>query len=314
MNENVIVIGAGHWGKNLVRTFYELGALAGVAEASPALRTELSGKYPDIRLYDDHREALQADVQALVIATPAPTHYPIALEALQAGKDVFIEKPMTLSSAEAEHLVQLADERSRILMVGHLLLYQPAVEELKRLIDAGAIGELKSIHQERLKLGRVRSVENVLWSFGVHDLAVILRLAGRAPEEIQVVGHRIIQNGIEDDVYLHLRFANDLTAHLHTSWLWPELRRRLTVIGTAGMIVFDEERQVLIHHRKGINPDLSNRDEGETIVFQSSEPPLTRECLHFLECVRDRRQPVSDGRNGLEVVRILELASRQLQA
>ena len=310
----VIVVGAGQWGKNLVRTFHELGALAGVAEAHPDLRSRLRIDYPDVPLFEDYRQALEADdVQAFAIATPAHTHAEIARDVMLSGKDVFVEKPITLSVDEAEQLVRLAEEQQRILMVGHLLLYQPAIQKIKEMIDQGVIGELKSLHQERSKLGRVRAVENVLWSFGVHDLAVFLYLIGESPFEVQAVGQRIVQPSIEDDVYVHLSFKHGITAHLHTSWLWPQQRRGLTILGTKGMLVYDEEVQTVTLHRKGIAQDLSNVDEGTELVFQGEAKPLTLECKHFLDCIESRTQPISDGMNGVEVVRILEKASQLLR-
>ncbi|MFC5469734.1 Gfo/Idh/MocA family protein [Cohnella suwonensis] len=309
----VIVVGAGQWGKNLVRTFYELGALAGVAEAHPELRNRLKTDYPEVPLYEDYRSALTAEAQAFVIATPAHTHAAIARKALLAGKDIFVEKPLTLSADEAEELVLLAEEKQRILMVGHLLLYQPAIRKMKEMVDQGRIGKLRSLHQERMKLGRVRAVENVLWSFGVHDLAVFLYLVGESPKDIQATGQRIVQPAIEDDVYVHLTFTDSVTAHLHTSWLWPQQRRCLTIIGTTGMLVYDEEVQTVTLHRKGIDAELSNVDEGSELVFKGEAKPLTLECKHFLECVDLRRRPLSDGTNGVEVVRILEKASDLLR-
>lgn len=308
----VIVVGAGQWGKNLVRTFSELGALAGVAEAHPELRGQLKTDYPDVPLYEDYRNALTSGAQAFAIATPAHTHAAIAREAMMAGKDVFVEKPLTLSADEAERLVLLAEEQQRILMVGHLLLYQPAIRKLKEMIAAGTIGTLKSLHQERMKLGRARAVENVLWSFGVHDLAVFLYLIGESPYDVRATGQCVIQSEIEDDVYVHLSFPGGVAAHLHTSWLWPEQRRYLTLVGSTGMLVFDEEAQTVTLHRKSIDERLANVDEGAKLVFQGETRPLTLECQHFLECLESRSQPVSDGKNGVEVVRILEQASKQL--
>jgi predicted dehydrogenase len=313
MSRKVIVVGAGQWGRNLVRTFHELGELAGVAEAHYELRRQLASDYPNIPLYDDYRESLKTDVAAIVIATPAHTHASIAIEAMEAGKDVFVEKPITLSVEEAEQLVRLAEKRERILMVGHLLLYQPAIQRIKAIIEDGLIGEIASLYQERMKLGRVRAVENVLWSFGVHDLAVILYLIGKSPLHIQATGQCIVQPEIEDDVYVHLTFEGSVTAHLHTSWLWPQQRRHLTIIGTKGMIVYDEEKQTVTLHRKTIDAGLANVDEGTELVFQGEAKPLTLECKHFLQCIDTRQSPVSDGRNGSDVVRILEQASRLLR-
>ncbi|MGC5324919.1 Gfo/Idh/MocA family protein [Brevibacillus sp. SYSU BS000544] len=308
----VVVIGAGQWGKNLVKSFDELGALAGVAEASSVLRNSLAEQYTHIPFFEDYREALSI-ADAFVIATPAHTHAPIAKELILAGKDVFVEKPITLSVNDAEELIILAETNKCILMVGHLLLHQPAIHKIKEIIESGKIGSLKSLHQERLKLGRVRSVENVFWSFGVHDLAVFLYLVGEPPKQITVAGQAILQNGIEDDVYVHLGFENDITAHLHTSWLWPQMKRGLTVIGTEGMIVYDEETQAVTLHQKRISESLANIDEGTIEVCKGSDRPLTLECKHFLECIESRQTPLSDGNNGLEVVRILEQVTKLMK-
>ncbi|MDF2645163.1 MAG: NAD(P)-dependent oxidoreductase [Paenibacillus sp.] len=314
MGQQVIVVGAGQWGKNLVRTFSDLQALAAVAEFDSVLREGLSSNYPNIPLYDNYVEAIEkTEASAVIIATPAHTHYDVASYALNAGKDVFIEKPITLSSSDASELIALAKRKKLIVMVGHLLLYQPAIQKIKELIDTGRIGVLKSLHQERMKLGRVRSVENVLWSFGVHDIAVFLYLVDQTPKSIQVSGQSILQTEIEDDVYLHMTFKNGISAHLHTSWLWPELRRRLVVIGDRGMLVYDEERQNVTLHRKGVHTDLSNWDDGSEVAFEGAEQPLKLECTHFLECIAERKQPISDGANGLEVIRILEKASKSLK-
>jgi len=310
----VIVIGAGNWGRNLVRTFHGLGALAGVAEASPALRESLASEYPGLKLYADYKDALQTDIQAVAIATPVPTHYPIARDAILAGKDVFVEKPLTLSTEEAESLDAMAREHNRVLMVGHLLLYHPAIQTMKKLLDQGVIGQLRALHQDRMKLGRARSVENVLWSFGVHDVAVFLYLTGNSPVAIEATGQRICQPEIEDDVYLHLVFGNQVKAHLHTSWLWPDVQRKLIAVGTNGILVYDEKSQTLTLHRKGIKQDLSNRDEGAEIVLKVDEQPLKLECEHFLSCVSEKKQPISDGKNGIEVIRVLEEASKKLSA
>jgi len=310
----VIVVGAGQWGKNLVRTYHELNALAAVVEADTKLQESLRITYPEIPVYSDYSQAIQIeDTVAVIIATPAPTHFSLAKEALLKGKDVFIEKPMTLSSKDAEELIRIAAENQLILMVGHLLLYQPAIEKMKEAIVSGKIGRLYSLHQERMKLGRVRSVENVLWSFGVHDLAVLLHLVEDTPSEVAVNGQRVVQPNVEDDVYVHIAFQNGVQAHLHNSWLWPEVRRRLVAIGSEGMLVYDEEKQTVTLHRKGIDSDLSNREKGIEILYEDNVQPLTLECRHFLECVQFRKQPRSDGYNGLGVIRILEQCSNLLQ-
>lgn len=306
------LIGAGGWGKNLARVLHDLGALGAVAELRPEVRDQLKAIYPDIPLYPDYPELLETDLPAVAIATPASTHYAVAKEALKAGKHVFVEKPLTLKAAEAEELVDLAHREGRILMVGHLLLYQPAVRWIKDFLDSGKLGEIWSLHQERLKLGRVRTVENVLWSFGVHDIAVLLYLIGERPERVTTQGQAVIQREIEDDVYLHLEFPGGIQAHLHTSWLWPERRRRLTVIGSRGMLVFDETSQTVVLHHKGIEPDLASRDEGEEVAFQGGGEPLRLELEHFLDCVGQGKRPLSDGESAVPVIKVLEEATRQL--
>lgn len=245
----------------------------------------------------------------MAVATPAPTHYEIASKALQAGKDVFVEKPMTLKKDEAARLVELAEEKDRILMVGHLLLYQPAIQWIKSQLNEGLLGKLFSLHQERVKLGRARYVENVTWSLGVHDLAVLLYLVDEEPEKVFASGHCGLTEEVEDDVYVHLGFPSGIKAHLHNSWLWPENRRGLTIVRERGMLVYDEVNQRVIHHRKTIDKDLQNQDFGEEIVFTGSGQPLKIELQHFLECCVSRQQPISDGRNGLKVISALERIS-----
>ena len=302
------VIGAGNWGKNLVRNFHELGALAAVAEASPELREGLEAQYPGLAIHSDYNEVLtDKSITAVAIATPAPTHFEIAKASLLAGKDVFVEKPMTLNSADAEALVEMADAEERILMVGHLLLYQPAIQWLKGQLDAGFLGEIYSLHQERVKLGRARYIENVTWSLGVHDIAVLLHLIGEEPDSVFASGHCGLQEKVEDDVYVHMTFPSGVKAHLHNSWLWPENRRGLTVVGEKGMLVYDEVNQRVIHHRKTIDGDLQNQDFGEEIVFTGAGQPLAIELAHFLECCEKRCSPISDGNNGLRTVQILEM-------
>ncbi|MGQ9700814.1 MAG: Gfo/Idh/MocA family protein [Candidatus Bipolaricaulaceae bacterium] len=308
------LIGAGGWGRNLARVLHELGALGGIAELRPDLRAELKTLYPAIPIYSDHKALLQADFPGVVIATPAATHFALAKEALLAGKHVFVEKPLALSASEAEELVALARATDRTLMVGHLLLYQPAIRWIKAFLDSGALGRLWGLHQERLNFGKVRTVENALWSLGVHDVAVLLFLVGQVPERVVAHGQALLQPTVEDDVYFHLWFPGGVQAHIHSSWLWPEKRRRLTLIGEKGMLVYDELTQTVVFHRKRIAPDLSQHDEGATEVFRGQGEPLLLELEHFLECVQEGKTPLSDGASAVSVVRVLEEAARQLEA
>lgn len=308
--KKVAVIGAGRWGKNLVRTFHQLGRLDAVVDSSLEVRKQLANAYPDIQLHSSEQEILESPVSAVVIASPSPTHYAFAKAALEAGKDVFIEKPMTLSVKDAEDLIQTAEDKGLILMVGHLLLYQPAMRWIKNFVDRGHLGKLYSIHQKRLKLGRVRRTENVLWSLGVHDLAVMLFLIGTTPTKMWVHGQTVLQPETEDDVYLHIHFADSVHAHLHISWLWPYQERSLILIGSKGMLEYDEITQSVTFHRKRIDSDLNEHDQGSELVFRCSEQPLLQECRHFLHCLDERTAPLTDGRNSLEVIRLLEQANR----
>jgi predicted dehydrogenase len=309
----VAVIGAGHWGKNLIHTLYALGELAAIVEVDPDMRKQITEKYPDVPIYHSYVPILNSDIPAVAVATPAPTHFKIAREVLLANKDVFVEKPLTLSASEGEELTRIAETQGRILMVGHLLLYQPAIQTMKDMIETGEIGSLYSLHQRRAKLGRVRTVENVLWSFGVHDLAVLLYLVGKKPTKLVVSGQKILQPEIEDDVCLHLSFPGNVQAHLHTSWLWPEQERRLIAIGSKGMLVYDEMLQTVTKHKKGVHPNLTIQNEGCEKVFEGEQQPLKIELVHFLECVSTRRPPLSDGKNGVEVIRLIEQAMKQLK-
>ncbi len=290
-------IGAGSWGMNIVRNLNDLGVLAGVADPDEGLRERVHEAFPGQETFGDYRELIDADLEGVAVATPAPTHYEIAKTFLENGKDVFVEKPMTLTSADAEDLLATAESNGRVLMVGHLLLYQPAVRWLKDYLGGGAIGQVYSMHQERLKLGRARAVENVLWSLGVHDIAVLLYLAGHAPAAVRYSGHAGLREGIEDDTYLHMEFEGGMKAHLHNSWLWT------------GMLVYDEIAQSVTLHCKSIDEELRNQDEGEEIVFEGSGQPLRLEMEHFIECIRSRETPISGAQNGLEVIRVLESAS-----
>jgi len=311
------VIGTGNWGKNLVRNFFELGVLTIVAdpseEARKNIKSNLTNVFEKVTLCDSHEEVLKSDVNAVAIASPVATHYKIAKEALEADKDVFLEKPMTLSLKEAEELVNLAEKKSKILMIGHILLYQPAIMWMKKYLDEGKLGTVYSFHQSRCNLGKARSVENVLWSLGVHDIAVLLYLAGESPKDIVVSGQKVLQKNIEDDVYLHMTFNSGKQAHLHNSWLWFDKSRNLTVVGSKGMLYYDEIAQSVVLHKKTIDDKLNNQDNGTEDVFRGDAQPLKMELEHFLTCIKERKTPVSSGRSGLDVIKVLEQATKTLE-
>ena len=308
---SIAVIGAGNFGKNHVRTLHQLGVLSAVADLSPALREGVTKDYPSVRVLESFETLLTDDtIEGVTIATPAHTHYGIAKQFLEAGKDVLVEKPMTMSVAEAEDLQRIAEANGRILMVGHLLMYQPAVRFIHDFIADGKLGKVFTLHQERAKLGKARSVENALWSLGVHDVAVLLYLVGEKPSEISAFGHRGLQANIEDDLYLHLAFPSGIKATLHNSWLWPEDSRMLRVIGERGMLVYDEKAQKVTLLNKTIDAALNNVDTGSEIVFEGAAEPLKLELQHFIDSIKTRQTPVSDGRNGIEVIRVMEQAAK----
>lgn len=308
----IAAIGSGAWGKNIVRTLHQMGALTVVAESAPALRGQLAADYPALEVVSHYSDLFtRADIAAVTIATPAATHHRIAKDCLLAGKDVFVEKPMTLTVMESEDLVSTAEKHGRILMVGHLLLYKPAVQFIRDYLAAGSLGRVFTLHQERMKLGKARAVENALWSLGVHDVAALLYIAGEVPVRVSFSGHRGLQAGIEDDTYLHMTFADGRIAHLHNSWLWPEDRRGLKVIGERGMLVYDEKAETVTVMKKRVDEKLNNVDEGSELLFEAPKDfqPLAAEMQHFVDCVESRQTPRSCGRNGLEVIRVLEAAA-----
>ena len=321
MNPQVAVVGAGAWGRNHVRTLHAMGALGGVVETSPALREGIRADFPGSPVWGSLEEALP-HVPGFVIATPAGSHVALATTALRAGKGVLVEKPMALEVDGAEALVQAASDAERMLMVGHLLLYQPAIQKLKAFLEAGLIGRIHRIHQERLNFGRVRDTENVLWSLGPHDVAVLLFLMGEAPLEVAAAGASFLQPGIHDDVHLELAFSAGRSAHVHNSWYWPEQRRCLRVFGETGMIVYDEREQSLVLQRKQVARALPGQepgreglalvDDGTTTLFQGHGQPLQLEDEHFLHCLASGERPLSDGESGLDVIRVLARADAQL--
>lgn len=302
----VAVVGAGNWGKNHVRVFRELGVLRSVVELSPALRDKISNEYPDVTVWDNLDAVLgDPSVKGVVIATPAPTHCQLAKAALLAGKDVLIEKPMTLSTKEAEELTALAEKEQRVLMVGHLLLYKAQVAKMVETVKQGTIGTVKFVELRRTKLGKVRSQENVMWSFSPHDVAVLLALVDSSVQKVSAVGLNMIQQNVADDVRLTVEFASGAQALVHASWIWPEDERKTVVIGTEGMLVYDEHENKVWLHRKQVQPDLSITDKGREELSVDNRDALMSEAAHFLECIQTRQTPLTDGRQGIEVTKVL---------
>jgi predicted dehydrogenase len=312
----VAVAGLGYWGPNIARNVARLSdaELAWCCDASEANRARVADQFPGARFTADLDEVLADDsVDAVALATPVPSHASLALRVLEAGKHCFVEKPMAQSAADAEAVVAAAQAAGRVLMVGHLLEYHPGVMKLKELIDGGELGRILYIYGNRLNLGKLRADENALWSLGAHDVSVLLRLAGEEPYEVEARGESYMREAIEDVVFCFLRFPSGLAAHLHLSWLDPHKERRFTIVGSRRMATFDDmdlERQVTVFD-KGFDQPAGSWGEYITRSGDIHSPaipnrePLRLECEHFVACIREGRTPLSDGRSGLRVVRVL---------
>jgi predicted dehydrogenase len=305
--------GLGYWGPNLARNFAETSDLRWLCDLSPDLLSEASARHPETRKTTDFDEVLaDPEVDAVSIATPVVTHYDLAKRALLAGKHVFVEKPPAQSSAEADELLELAEERGLVFMPGYLLLYHPAVAKLKSLVDGGELGEVLYLYGNRQNLGQIRRDENALWSLGAHDLSVMLYLVGEEPAEAWARGKSFLREGVEDVVFCYLRFPSGVVAHMHLSWLDPQKMRRLTVVGRDKMAVFDDmesERKLTVHDKGPVErpaADWQVRSGDIHIPKVGSEEPLRRECAHFLSLVEGAGDPLAAAREGLAVVRTLE--------
>jgi predicted dehydrogenase len=320
------VIGLGAWGWNVGRCFYELPGceLVACCDLNDARRTAAEKHWPGVKAFRSVEEMFaMANIQAVVISSPAVTHYPLVRKALLADYDVFVEKPFTLSVAHAEELLHLSDARSRVLMVGHLLEYHPVVQTLRELIWSGELGDIYYIYTQRVNLGRIRGDENALWSFAPHDISQILYMLGIDPVDVSARGQSFIQSGIEDVVFLSLFFGNRIMAHIHLSWLDPHKMRTTTIVGSKKMAVFDDvaTSEKLRIYDSCATPQQA-RSYGEAIQVRfgeiriprvSTAEPLKIECEHFLDCVSSRSKPRSDAADGLRVVRILEAAQSSLE-
>jgi predicted dehydrogenase len=312
-------VGLGQWGKNLARNFDELSELVWLCDIDEECRTEVAQRYPSAHITASMEDVLADDtVEAVIVATPVPTHYELARRALEAGKHVFVEKPPAMHGAEMEELCELAEERGRVLMPGHLLLYHPGVRKLKEIVDSGDLGDVLCVYGNRQNLGTIRTHENALWSLGVHDLSVLLFLIDEEPTEIWAHGHAFLNPRVEDIVFCYLRFPSGKIAHMHLSWLDPHKIRRITVVGRDKMAVFDDmepERKVTVYDKAPEEP-TTTYGEWKTRTGDIYSPkipttePLRLECRHFLRLVAGEGDPLQAARDGLVVVRALE----QLQA
>lgn len=313
----VAVAGCGQWGQNIVRSFHELGALAAVCDGDPAVVSDIGARYavPALAWAD----LLAAnDIGAVAIATPASLHAALSRAALTAGKDVLVEKPLALTTADAEDLCRVAEETGRVLMVGHLLQYHPAFLKLHELVRGGTVGRLQYIYSNRLNLGRFRREENILWSFAPHDISMILALCGSEPQTVTAVGANYLHKQVADVTLTHLAFASGEQAHVFVSWLHPVKEQKLVVVAERGMLTFDDGQpwpRKLLHYPHRVewrdNKPVPEKAEARSIPLEAQEP-LRMECQHFLDCIAGRQRPRTDGREGLRVLGVLHRAERSL--
>ncbi len=319
-DRNIAVIGCGYWGKNLVRNFAELGALHTVCDMDPRTLEDTKSVYPWVSTETEYLQVLHnEEIKGVVIATPAAFHYPMTKEALLAGKDVFVEKPLALKVEEGKELVELAEGKDRILMVGHLLEYHPAIEKLKMIVDRGELGKLQYIYSNRLNLGKFRTEENILWSFAPHDISVILLLlGGEMPYEVSSHGAYYLQQDIADVTVTNMSFKSGVRAHIFVSWLHPFKEQRLVVVGDKKMAEFNDANpkdKLLLHNHQIEWVDgkpIPHRKEPK-VVEVPPEEPLKIECQDFLKSIDTRRKPKVDGSKGVQVLEILSSCQESLE-
>ena len=321
MNDHisVAVVGCGYWGQNLVRNFHQLGRLRVICDVDRNRLEQLQPMYEGVEICDSYEELFaRKDIEGIVIAAPAVQHYPLAKQALEMGKDIFVEKPLSLHVEHAEELTQLAQKTGRVLMVGHLLQYHPAIQKLKSLIREGALGKVQYIYSSRLNFGKLRTEENILWSFAPHDISAILCLLGEEPTSIAAHGGNYLNANVADVTLTSCNFASGVTAHIFVSWLHPFKEQKLVVVGDRQMAVFDDmqtDRKLVLYPHKIEWLDrhpIAKRSEGQVVPLPALEP-LRLECLHFLECISTRQTPNTDGNNGVRVLRILNASERSLR-
>jgi predicted dehydrogenase len=326
--KNLAIAGIGAWGKNLLRNFYNLARdhLVLVCDQDEEKLAYAKANYFGLETTSNYKDVLKRDdIEAVVLATPPALHFDMAMSAIEAGKDVFVEKPLVLSVAEGEKLVETADKANRILMVGYIMLYHPATIYLKSLIDAGELGKVYYLYSSRVNLGKVRDIENALWSFAPHDISMILYLLDKDPVRVSATGSAYLQPGIEDVAFTTLHFGDGTMAHIHVSWLDPHKDRKLVVVGSKKMAVFDDTQaaEKIRLYDKGVDTKQDYETYGEYLSVRTGDilipqvksiEPLAEECRHFLHCIEKRERPQTDGAEGLRVLRILEAAQKSLEA
>ena len=315
--KKICVIGAGRWGKNHIRTLYEMGCLSAIVESNQDITKELEKTYSNISFFTSIEETFSLNFSGYVIATPAPTHYQIAKTIIENGFSVLIEKPMTLDVSESESLLMIAEQNNINIMVGHVLLFHPAIQKIKELIDTGKIGKLQYIYSNRLNLGQVRKEEDVFWSFAPHDISILQFLIESFPVEINTMGGAFLQQGIHDSTMTFLSYPGNIKAHIYLSWLHPFKEHRIVIIGSDGMISFEDSldsKPLKFYDKRFIlNEDNIEKIDGETeLIDYDKKAPLREELTYFINNL-DSGFKISDGKNGLEVIKILNSASKKLK-
>jgi len=316
----IAVVGCGYWGKNLCRNFHALGALSSVIDATENGQTTARSIALDAEITDSLDDVLRNEqIQGVALATPAETHADLAIHAMQAGKDVFVEKPMALTLEEAEKMKKVAEETGRILMVGHLMEYHPGVLKLREMIASGELGKINYIYSNRLNFGKVRTEENALWSFAPHDVALILRLIGQTPVEVSACGGSYLTNGIADTTLSNLRFENESRAHIFVSWLHPFKEQRLVIVGDKKMAIFNdvtpfgEKLQLYPQNVEFDGPmPILKKEDAEFVEHENTEP-LREECKHFLDCIQSRNQPLTNAQSGIDVLQVLHACQQSIE-
>jgi predicted dehydrogenase len=321
-------IGLGAWGKNLLRNFVaQPGAKMVLACDSDTQALEAARRrYPALETCTDPQAVFaRTDVQAVVIATPPATHYELAQAAIHAGQDVYVEKPLVLTRADGQRLVDAAEAAGRILMVGHIMVHHPAALKLREYVTSGDLGQIYYVYATRVNLGKVRDIENAMWSFAPHDISLIIFLLGKRPTRVSAVGQAYLQKGIADVAFVTMHFPDDTLAHIHTSWLDPHKDRNLTIVGAKKMVLFDDTQptEKIKVFDKGVDTRQDYATYGEYLSLRTGDivipkidtvEPLALECRHFLDSVRTRKPPRSDGKSGLDVLCILEAAQTSMDS
>ncbi len=316
--KRICVVGTGRWGQNHLRSLKAIGCLAGAVESRKERREELSSEYPEIVFHEDVDQALKAGYDGFTVATPAETHFAIAQKILTKKQHVLVEKPLALTSYEARSLHKLAQKNGCHLMVGHVLLFHPAIQKIKQLLEEGKLGKLQYLYSNRLNLGTVRKEENILWSFAPHDISIFQYLIGDLPEKLHSGGGAFVQSHIHDSTMTFLEYPNNIKGHIFVSWLHPFKEHRFVVIGSKGMLSYEDSSQdkQLLYFEKGIdwvNGEPIKRDGPTEVIDYERKMPLQEELQYFVDCIAEKQTlELANGRNAVEVLSILEEASKQL--